>query len=66
MHTHAHPLTSLYVYSYVIPLLAFTCIPMPKEEEEKGPDLSCLHMCLLTTDPVHQWQGANDALMSHC
>ena len=36
---------------------------MPKEEdEEKGRDLSCLHMRLITIDLVHQWQGANDAL----
>ena len=50
MYTHACPFTSL--------------VLMP-EEEEKGPAFSCSHMHLVITDPVHQWQGDNDAIKSH-
>ena len=50
MYTHARPLTSL--------------VLMP-EEEEKGPGFNRLHMHLIITAPVHQWQGDNDALKSH-
>ena len=39
-----------------LPVLAI--FPMPKEGKEKGLDLSRLHMHLIITDPVHQWQGA--------
>ena len=38
---------------------------MPDEEEVKGPGFSRLHIHLIITDHVHQWQGANDALKSH-
>ena len=34
-------------------------------EEKKGPGFSRLHMHLIITDPVHQWQGYNDAVKSH-
>ena len=50
MYTHACPCTSL--------------VLMP-EEEEKGPAFSRSHMHLIITDPVHQWQGDNDAVKSH-
>ena len=50
MYTHACPFTSL--------------VLMP-EEEEKGPGFSRLHMHLVITDSVYQWQGDNDAIKSH-
>ena len=50
MHTHACLCTSL--------------VLMP-EEEEIEPGFSHSHMHLVITDPVHQWQGDNDAIRSH-
>ena len=35
------------------------------EGEEKGHGFSRLHMLLIISDPVHQWQGDNDAVKSH-
>ena len=37
---------------------------MPEEEEEKGPGFSHSGIHLIITDPVHQWQSANDAVKS--
>ena len=50
MHTYARPCTSL--------------VSMPEEEEVKGSGFSCSHMYLIITDPVHQWQGANDVMFT--
>ena len=50
MYTHASPCTSL--------------VLMP-EEEEIEPGFSRSHMHLIITDPVHQWQGDNDAVKLH-
>ena len=38
----------------------FTSLVLMPEEEEKGPGFSHLHMHLVITNPVHQWQGDND------
>ena len=50
MHTHTQ-----------VPVLAlFPCL---KRRRRNGLGFSHPHMCLIITDPVHQWQGAMDALI---
>ena len=51
MYTHICPCTSL--------------VLMPEEEDpEKEPGFSCLCIHIIA-EPVHQWQGGNDAVKSH-
>ena len=45
--------------------MPFTSLVLMPEEEEKGLGFSRLHMHLIISDSVHQWQGDNDALKSH-
>ena len=45
------------MYTHACPF----AVLMP-EEEEKGPGFSRSHKYLIITNPVHQWQGDNDAV----
>ena len=47
----------LIIYTHACPF----AVLMP-EEEEKDPSFSHLHIHLIITNPVHQWQGDNDAI----